>query len=183
MPAPQSPAGVAVIGAGSSGLAVLKALRDDGVAVECFERGSDVGGQWRYQNDSGLSGAYASLRTNVSRPRMQYPRFPMPASYGDFPRHTDMAAYLTAYAEAFGLHRLIRFGTTVERIEPGPEGAWRIELDSDSVRHVRAVVVAIGVFWCPKLPEHPGDFAGEVIHSHDYRTPESFAGRRVLVVG
>src|SRR5262249_8701076 len=81
-----------------------------------------------------------------------------PASYGAFPRHTDMAAYLTAYAEAFGLHRLIRFGTTVERIEPGPEGAWRIELDSDSVRHVRAVVVAIGVFWCPKLPEHPGDF-------------------------
>jgi dimethylaniline monooxygenase (N-oxide forming) len=76
-----------VIGAGSSGLAVVKALREQRVAVECFERGSDVGGLWRYQNDNGVSGAYASLRTNPSRLRMQYTSFPMPASYGDFP-HT-----------------------------------------------------------------------------------------------
>ena len=36
--------GTAVIGAGSSGLAVLKALHEQGVPAECFERGSDVGG-------------------------------------------------------------------------------------------------------------------------------------------
>src|SRR5262245_16416625 len=183
MPAPQSPAGVAVIGAGSSGLAVLKALREDGVAAECFERGSAVGGQWRYENDSGLSGAYASLRTNVSRLRMQYPRFPMPASYGDFPRHTDMAAYLAAYAHAFGLLPLISFGTTVERLESGSDGKWRIKLDNGSLRHFHAVVVAVGAFWCPRLPDYAGRFAGEVIHSHDYRTPEPFTGHRVLVVG
>src|SRR5262245_35617395 len=95
------PAEVAVIGAGSAGLAVLKAVHELGVAVECFERGSDVGGLWRYENDSGLSGAYASLRTNVSRPRMQFTGFPMPARYGDFPHHSEMAAYLGAYADAF----------------------------------------------------------------------------------
>ena len=83
---------VAVIGAGSSGLAVLNALRRHGLDVEGFERGSDVGGLWRYQNDNGLSAAYASLRTNVSRPRMQSPSFPMPRSYGDFPGHRDMAS-------------------------------------------------------------------------------------------
>src|SRR5262245_44807399 len=99
-------ADVAVIGAGSSGLAVLKALRDQGIAVECFERGSDVGGLWRYENDNGLSGAYASLRTNVSRPRMQYPGFPMPARFADFPHHTEMAEYLGAYADAFSLRGL-----------------------------------------------------------------------------
>jgi dimethylaniline monooxygenase (N-oxide forming) len=58
---------VAVIGAGSSGLAVVKALREHKVGVVCFERGSDVGGHWRYENDNGLSGAYVSLRTNASR--------------------------------------------------------------------------------------------------------------------
>ena len=95
---------VAVIGAGSSGLAVLGALRRHGIAVDGFERGSEVGGLWRYDNDNdnGLSSAYASLRTNVSRPRMQYPSFPMPSSYGDFPHHRDMAAYLEAYADASG---------------------------------------------------------------------------------
>jgi dimethylaniline monooxygenase (N-oxide forming) len=176
-------ADVAVIGAGSSGLAALKALRMRGIAVECFERGSDVGGMWRYENDNGLSRAYASLRTNVSRPRMQYPSFPMPCSYADFPGHRDMAAYLDAYAEAFGLRELIRFRASVERLEPDPSGGWSLTLDDGLVRKYRAVVVAIGLFWWPKVPDYPGVFSGAMIHSHEYRRPEPFTARRVLVVG
>jgi SAM-dependent methyltransferase len=176
-------ADVAVIGAGSSGLAVMKELREQGVAAECFERGSDVGGLWRFENDSGLSAAYASLRTNVSRPRMEYPSFPMPASYGDFPHHSEMAAYLDAYARSFGLCADIRFGMTVERLEREREAGWRLDFADGSVRRVGAVVVATGVFWQPKLPAYPGSFAGEVSHSHAYRTPEPFADRRVVVVG
>ena len=174
---------VAVIGAGSSGLAVLNALREQRVTAECFERGSDVGGLWRYENDNGLSAAYASLCTNASRLRMQYPSFPMPALYGDFPHHSAMAAYLSAYADAFGLRPLIRFGTTVERLEPDPGGRWSITLDHGSRRNYRAVVVATGPFWCPRLPTFPGSFEGTVSHSHEYRTPDRFAGRRVLIVG
>lgn len=75
---------VAVIGAGSSGLAVLKALRVQGVAAVCFEWGSEVGGLWRYETTTGFPG-HASRRTNASRLRMQYPSFPMPASHGDEP--------------------------------------------------------------------------------------------------
>lgn len=176
-------ADVAVIGAGSSGLPVLKALRDQGVPVACFERGSDVGGLWRYENDNGLSSAYASLRTNVSRPRMQYPGFPMSASYGDFPHHTQMWTYLSAYADAYRLRESIRFRVTVERVQAELDGTWRVLLDDGSTHRFRAVVVAIGLFWCPKIPRYPGGFAGETSHSHDYRTPEAFAGRRVLVVG
>jgi dimethylaniline monooxygenase (N-oxide forming) len=176
-------ANVAVIGAGSTGLAVLKALREQGVAAACFERGSEVGGLWRYENDNGLSGAYASLRTNASRLRMQYPGFSLPASYGDFPHHSEMAAYLDAYADAFELRPLIRFGTTVERLEPDLGGRWWITLDDGSRRGYRAVVVATGVFWSPRLPRYPGRFDGTVSHSHEYRTPDRFAGRRVLIVG
>src|SRR5262245_51553565 len=176
-------ADVAVIGAGCAGLAVLKALREHGVGVECFERGSDVGGLWRYENDNGLSGAYESLRTNVSRTRMQYPSFPMPDAYGDFPHRSAMAAYLGAYADAFGLRELIRFGRTVERLGPAPGGTWWITLGDGARRRYRAVVIASGLFWCPRVPSHPGSFDGTVSHSHAYRTPQPFAGRRVLVVG
>jgi dimethylaniline monooxygenase (N-oxide forming) len=176
-------ADAAVIGAGSSGLAVLKALREHGVAVDCFERGVDVGGLWRYENDNGLSGAYASLRTNASRLRMQYPSFRMPRSYGDFPHHSEMAAYLDAYAEAHGLRELIRFGTTVERLEPASDGRWWITLNDGLSRSYDAVVVATGIFWSTRLPTSPGSFDGEVSHAHDYRVPDRFAGRRVLVVG
>src|SRR4029450_4717228 len=107
---------VAVLGAGSSGLAAMKGLREQGLDVEAFERGSDVGGLWRYENDNGLSGAYASLRTNVSRPRMQDPSFAMPKSYGDFPKPREMAAYLGAYADAYELRDSIRFRTRVDRL-------------------------------------------------------------------
>jgi dimethylaniline monooxygenase (N-oxide forming) len=176
-------ADVAVIGAGSAGLAVMRALREEGIEFECFERGSDVGGLWRYANDNGLSGAYASLRTNVSRLQMEYPSFPMPVSCGDFPYHSEMAAYLGAYADASGLRTLIRFCTTVERLERDPSGGWRISLDDGASSSYRAVVVAIGLFWCPRLPSYPGGFDGTVSHSHAYRTPDRFAGRRVLVVG
>jgi thioredoxin reductase len=176
-------ADVAVIGAGSSGLAVVNALREAEVAVECFERGSDVGGLWRYGNDNGLSGAYASLHTNASKLRMQYPSFPMPESYGDFPHHSEMAAYLDAYAERFGLRALIAFGTAVERVEPAAGGGWSVSLDGGLRSSYRAVVVATGVHWSPRLPTYPGSFDGEVSHAHHYRVPAPFAGQRVLVVG
>jgi dimethylaniline monooxygenase (N-oxide forming) len=173
---------VVVIGAGSTGLAVMKALGDRGIAAQCVERGSSVGGLWRYENDNGMSSAYASLRTNVSRPRMQYPSFAMPGGAEDFPHHTEMAAYLDSYADAFGLRERIRFGTTVERLEPTKPG-WEVALGDGSALRFRAAVVATGHDWCPSVPEHPGVFAGDVLHAHDYRTPERFAGRRVLVVG
>ena len=172
-----------MIGAGSSGLPVVKAVRELGVAVECFERGSDVGGLWRYENDSELSSAYRSLRTNVSSARMGYPSFPLPTSFGDFAHHTEMAQYLSAYTDSFGLREHIRFRTSVERLDPGEGGGWCLRLQDDTVRRFDAVVVAVGHDWCPKLPAYPGVFAGHASHSHHYRTPEPFAGRRVLVVG
>src|SRR4029450_13346778 len=116
---------VAVLGAGSSGLAAMKGLREQGLAVEGYERGSDVGGLWRYENDNELSAAYASLRTNVSRSRMQYPSFAMPKAYGDFPHHREMAAYLGAYADAYGLRDSVRFRTRVERLRAAAGGRTR----------------------------------------------------------
>jgi cation diffusion facilitator CzcD-associated flavoprotein CzcO len=44
-------------------------------------------------------------------------------------------------------------------------------------------VVAAGIHWVPSLPEVPGRFGGEAIHSCGYKSPEIFRGRRVLVVG
>src|ERR1700704_7125183 len=88
-----------VIGSGMSGLAAVDALTRTGCEVTCYEAGSAIGGMWRYENDSGLSAAYASLETNTSRRRMQYPSFPMPDSAPGFVHHSDMPVYLAAYPE------------------------------------------------------------------------------------
>lgn len=58
---------ICIIGAGSSGVAVGKALRERGLTFDCFERGSDIGGMWRYENDNGQSCAYRSLHIDTSR--------------------------------------------------------------------------------------------------------------------
>src|SRR5271168_708265 len=76
-PAGITKAGVCIIGAGSSGVAAAKALMESGVEFDIFEKGSAVGGMWRYQNDNGLSSAYASLHIDTSRLNAGYPDFPL----------------------------------------------------------------------------------------------------------
>src|ERR1043166_1910453 len=124
MPQSRVAARVCVVGAGSSGLAACMALQERGISFDCFERGSDVGGDWRYLNDSGTSSCYASLHTNVSRPRMQYPSFPMPAEWGDYISPARMAEYLGAFADRFGLRRHIHFRSMVTEARQVGSGAW-----------------------------------------------------------
>lgn len=44
---------VAVVGAGSSGLACLKVCVDEGLEPVCFESSSDIGGLWRFKVSEG----------------------------------------------------------------------------------------------------------------------------------
>ena len=94
-----------VIGAGSSGIAAVKALHERGIPVDCFEKSDRVGGNWVFANKNGMSSAYRSLHTNTSRERMEYSDFPMPKSYPDFPHHTQIAQYFSDYVAHFGLAR------------------------------------------------------------------------------
>src|SRR3954449_12979022 len=115
---------VCVIGAGSSGIAAVKALAQRGIAFDCFEKSDRVGGNWVFGNSNGMSSAYRSLHINTSRDRMAYADFPMPADYPDFPHNTQVAAYFDAYVDHFGLRDRITFRTAVERAEPRDRG-WR----------------------------------------------------------
>lgn len=177
---------VCVIGAGLSGLTAVKALGDHGIPHTCYEAGDDVGGNWYFGNPNGRSAAYRSLHINTSRRSCSFRDFPMSERYPDYPHHTDIAEYLGDYADAFGLRDRIRFNTTVERCERMPGGGWRVTLDSGAEERFDALLVANGHHWDPSLPDFPGRFDGDAIHSHAYVDPVDpvdFSGRRVLVVG
>ena len=76
---------IAVIGAGLLGIAACQALAERGIPFDCFEKGSDVGGLWRYENDNALASAYSSLHINTSRENARYASHPMPEDFPTFP--------------------------------------------------------------------------------------------------
>ena len=181
-PAAVGAADVCLIGAGSSGVAAAKALKQKGIGFECFEKGSDIGGMWRYENDNGMSSAYRSLHIDTSRRNLGYSDFPIPEDMPDFLSHWQVIRYLEAYADRFGVRPHISFRTEVTRVTPAA-GRWNVTLSNGATRRYRAVLVANGHLWDPRWPSFPGRLDGDVIHSHDYRTADRFEGKNVLVVG
>jgi cation diffusion facilitator CzcD-associated flavoprotein CzcO len=194
---------VCIVGAGSSGIAAAQVLHARGIDFDCFETGSQVGGNWRYGNDNGMSSAYRSLHINTSRQLMEYRSFPMPEDLPDYPNHWQIARYFDDFVDHFGFRDKITFRTEVVKIEPlsGESGAGaadhyavtlraRNEYGDPSepeVRHYEHVIVANGHHWDPRWPEpsFPGaeTFPGTQMHAHYYRTPDVLEGKRVLVLG
>jgi dimethylaniline monooxygenase (N-oxide forming) len=178
---------VAVIGAGSSGIAAVKALAERGLDVTCFEASDRIGGNWVFGNPNGMSAAYRDLHINTSRQRMAYADFPMPADYPDYPHHTQIAAYFEAYVDHFGFRDRIRFETTVAHAERGAEGGWTLTLGDGSHEAFDALVVANGHHWNPRWPEpaFPGadTFAGVQMHAHSYVDNTDLRGKDVVVLG
>ena len=178
-----------MIGAGSSGIAAVKALHARGFDVDCYEKSDRVGGNWVWRNKNGMSAAYRSLHINTSRERMEYPDFPMPKSYPDFPHHTHIARYFDDYVDHFGFRERIRFETGVERATRLDGGGWEIATDTGETERYDALFVANGHHWDKRMPEpmFPGadTFAGVQMHSHDYtgEDPEFFRDKRVVVLG
>jgi dimethylaniline monooxygenase (N-oxide forming) len=180
---------VCVIGAGSSGIAAVKAFHARGFDVDCFEKSDRVGGNWVFKNRNGMSSAYRSLHINTSRERMEFTDFPMPKTYPDFPHHTHIAEYFDNYVDHFGFRDRIAFETGVERAALGPGGVWEVTLAGGGTRRYDALMVANGHHWDARWPEpaFPGSdaFAGVQMHSHDYigDDPNFFRDKRVVVLG
>jgi len=176
---------VCVIGAGASGIAAAKVLHERNVPFDVYEMSSGIGGVWRYQNDNGLSAAYRSLHINTSKQRMNYSDFPFPDDYPTYPHHSEILQYFENYVDHFGFRDKIKFQTCVQHIEPLEDGDYDVTLQSGETMTYSNVIVCNGHHWNARLPEPPfrGEFDGEEIHSNDYKIPEPYLDKNVLVVG
>jgi cation diffusion facilitator CzcD-associated flavoprotein CzcO len=154
-----------VIGAGPAGLATSQALASWQIDHVVLERGDRPGYIWSQHYDS-----------------LRLPGLPFPPDVPEFPSRSDLLEYLNRYASTFkvpletgaDVTRVVRDGTSwVVRAIDGRE--WR----------ARSVVIATGIASNPFVPAFPGlnRFAGRVTHSNEYRRPDQYLGRRVLVVG
>jgi cation diffusion facilitator CzcD-associated flavoprotein CzcO len=141
-----------------------------------LEADDDLGGNWYH-------GVYETAHIISSRKTTEYADFPMPSHYPDFPSARQMLEYLRAYADAFGLRPHIQFRTKVVMCLPLADGRWEVEIEGGEKRVYKGVIVCNGHHWDKRYPSYPGTFAGEYIHSKDYRHPRQLEGRRVLVIG
>lgn len=122
---------------------------------------------------------YDGLKLNTGRQFSHLPGRPYPKGTPTFPTRDQVIEHFERHAREAGI--ALRLNTTVNRIEQRP-GGWRLHTSTGDIG-ARHVVVATGMMHTPSVPEWPGEFTGEVLHSSDYRNPAPYAGRRVLVVG
>ncbi|NWZ94983.1 FMO1 monooxygenase, partial [Nesospiza acunhae] len=187
---------VAVVGAGVSGLAATKCCLDEGLEPTCFEQSQDIGGLWRYTEhiEAGRPSLYPSVISNTSKEMSAFSDFPFPEHFPVFLPNALLLDYLWRYTEHFGLREHIRFGSTVVSVRRHPNfattGQWDVvtEAEGKQTSHVfDAVMVCSGNFSQPSLPLQcfPGieRFRGQYFHSRQYKHPDVFQGKRVLVVG
>jgi cation diffusion facilitator CzcD-associated flavoprotein CzcO len=174
---------IGVVGAGGAGLVAAQALVAAGLEPVVYEARDGPGGNWRYDPKPGRSSAYASLTANTSRWRTSL-RTQRLARRG--PTHAgreEMLAYLEGFATRFGLDTRIRTHSEVVETRPDAAGRWSVRIASGEVEDHDAIVVATGYNSVPLMPDWPGSLDGPVLHTHDYRTPDPFADRDVVVVG
>ncbi|NP_001127523.1 dimethylaniline monooxygenase [N-oxide-forming] 4 [Pongo abelii] len=187
---------VAVIGAGVSGLSSIKCCVDEDLEPTCFERSDDIGGLWKFTESSkdGMTRVYKSLVTNVCKEMSCYSDFPFHEDYPNFMNHEKFWDYLQEFAEHFDLLKYIQFKTTVHSVTKRPDfsetGQWDVVTETEGKQNravFDAVMVCTGHFLNPHLPleAFPGihKFKGQILHSQEYKIPEGFQGKRVLVIG
>ncbi|GGJ85123.1 flavin-binding monooxygenase [Pilimelia anulata] len=180
---------VCVVGAGAAGLAAVKNLREHGFDVDCYERETGVGGLWNWRHER--SPVTAATHLISSRPMTEFPDFPMPDHWPDYPHHRQAREYLERYATHFELSRDIWFGTEVTWVNPTPDLRWDVTTASTGgdapgrVTRYDALVVANGHHWHPVRPHYPGQdgYPGRVLHAGECKEPDRLRGLRVLVVG
>jgi putative flavoprotein involved in K+ transport len=145
-------------------------LTKAGTRVLVLER-AQVGASWATR--------YDCLRLHTVRWLSGLPGYAIPRSSGKWPARDRVVDYLRTYAVRNALD--VRPGVDVTRIER-ENGRWVVRTSRSDVAADR-VVVATGYSNVAFVPDWPGTFDGDIVHSSAYRNPEPFRARRVLVVG
>src|SRR5215216_2487357 len=172
---------VVVIGAGQAGLSSAYHLKKSGLASGqgfiMLDQSPQPGGAWQFR--------WPSLKlSTVNRihdlPGMRFSEA-VDTEATEVEASVAVPRYFAAYEEAFGLpvYRPVKVTVVCDRGE-----RLRIETDRGALS-ARGVINATGTWETPYIPDYPGAdrFRGKQLHTREYRTPEEFVGKHVIIVG
>ncbi len=200
---------IAIIGAGPSGLAQLRAFqsaKNKGVEIPeivCFEKQGDWGGLWNYSWRTGTdeygeqvhNSMYRYLWSNGPKEGLEFADYTFEEHFGkniaSYPPRAVLFDYIKGRVEKAGVRDLIRFRTSVRRVEYSEEGGNFRVVAEDLVKGTETdetfdhVIVANGHFSTPNVPEFEGfeTFNGRILHAHDFRDAREFIDQDILIIG
>jgi cation diffusion facilitator CzcD-associated flavoprotein CzcO len=138
---------------------------------------------------------YERLDTNIPKDLMAFNDYPFPSSAVLFPSRQTVQEYLVNYSQ--DVRHLISFSmqvADVRSIRDNGLESWEVTSKSTISGSIQkniydAVFVASGHYSVPFVPfvqgmnEFKTKYPGAITHSKIYRSPQSFAGKKVIVVG
>ncbi len=200
---------IAILGAGPSGLAQLRAFEAARLAgadipeIVCYEKQSDLGGLWNYTWRTGLDAygepvhgsMYRYLWSNGPKECLEFADYSFEEHFGrpipSYPPRAVLRDYIMGRVEKSGARQYIRFNTAVHWVDYAKEtGKFSVtvrDLKQDVLctEEFDHVVVATGHFSTPNAPYFEGlnQFPGRVMHAHDFRDACEFADKDLLLIG
>ena len=200
---------IAIIGAGPSGLAQLRAFQSakkkgaEIPEIVCFEKQEDWGGLWNYSWRTGTdeygepvhNSMYRYLWSNGPKEGLEFADYTFEEHFGkniaSYPPRAVLFDYIKGRVEKAGVRDWIRFRSPVRRVEYcKSDGNFRViaenlESGTETDENFDHVVVASGHFSTPNVPEFEGfdTFNGRILHAHDFRDAREFIGQDILIIG
>ncbi|WP_343830466.1 NAD(P)/FAD-dependent oxidoreductase [Glutamicibacter creatinolyticus] len=200
---------VAIIGAGPSGMAQLRAFesaKKKGAEIPeivCFEKQDDWGGQWNFTWRTGLdrhgepvhSSMYRHLWSNGPKEALEFAEYTFDEHFGrpisSYPPRAVLWDYINGRAEKSGVKQFVRFSTIVRWVD-FDESSQKFTLTVEDLKsgttetsEFDQVIVGSGHFSFPNVPDFEGieTFPGQLLHAHDFRGAEGLADKDVLLIG
>ena len=200
---------VAIIGAGPSGTAQLRAFQSakekgaDIPEIVCFEKQDNWGGLWNYTWRTGLDeygepvhgSMYRYLWSNGPKEGLEFADYTFEEHFGkqiaSYPPRAVLFDYIQGRVEKAGVRDWIRFRTAVRHVSFDEASkkfsvtAHDLIKDNEYTEEFDNVIVATGHFSTPNVPEFEGfeTFNGRVLHAHDFRDALEYKNKDILIIG
>ena len=201
---------IAILGAGPSGLAQLRAFEAARLAgvpnlpeIVCYEKQNDIGGMWNYTWRTGLDrngepvhgSMYRYLWSNGPKECLEFADYSFEEHFGQpipsYPPREVLKDYIMGRINKQDIRKYIRFECPVRWVTFDEETkkftvtVMNHKTDEQETAEFDYVVVATGHFSTPNMPYFEGleAFTGRVLHAHDFRDALEFKDQDILLVG
>ena len=171
--------------------------------IVCYEKQDDWGGQWNYSWRTGTdhygepvhSSMYRNLWSNGPKEVLEFADYTFDDHFGrpisSYPPREVLWNYIDGRLKGTDLKSKVRFATAVrwvaydEDTETFSVTVHDLKNNRTETNEFDYVVVSSGHFSFPNVPSFPGieSFPGPVLHAHNFRGAEGWAGRDVLMIG